>query len=243
MALAPLRAPQLGLAKPARRWRVVVDAGHGARGNDGNTGCHCQRERDVTLELGFGLATRLSLMGPFEVRLAREGDAEPSYAQRKTLAESWPADAVISLHTDVRGTASAFASGSCVSYRNAAAPGFAVLWSAEGPAALTAQRQRLSWALTDALSGAGFKAYAGDDYGGLYDGEPEQVGSFINRKTHARRIWFLRSLEVPTVIIETHHALDESEVARWAETRTRDVFARAVAKALLDYFDAPEAVR
>ncbi len=235
-ALAPLVSPSLPVFDGGRKWRVLVDAGHGAKGNDGNTGLHCQRERDVTLELAFGLATRLSLMGPFEVRLAREGDAEPSYAARKSLAESWPADAVISLHTDVRGTASPYTDGTCLSFRNDAEPGFSVLWSAEGEAPLTTQRQRLSWAVTDALSAAGFRPYAGVNYAGLYDSEPDHVGSFINRANHGKRIWFLRSLNVPTVIVETHHALDFDEVERWRETRTRNVFAYAVAKGLLDYF-------
>jgi N-acetylmuramoyl-L-alanine amidase len=236
MALAPLQLLPLPEAKPKRRWRVLIDAGHGAKGNDGNTGLHCQRERDVTLELAFGLATRLSLLGPFEVRLSREGEAEPSYPARKALAEAWPADAVVSLHTDVRGGAQPFITPGCNGSRNDSAPGFAVLWSAEGSDEVTGQRQRLSWAVTDALTSAGFKPYDGVDYEGLYDVEAEHLGSFINRKSHARRIWFLRSLEVPTVIVETHHALDFDEVERWSEMRTRNVFARAVARGLLDYF-------
>lgn len=235
-ALAPLVMPELPVVQLQRKWRVLIDAGHGAKGNDGNTGLHCQRERDVTLELAFGLATRLSLLGPFEVRLAREGAAEPSYQARKELAEAWPADAVVSLHTDVRGQAAPFITPGCSSWRNDAAPGFAVLWSAEGDAALGARRQRLSWALTAALSAAGFKAYDGADYMGLYDAEPEHVGSFINRSNHGKRIWFLRSVLVPTVIVEAHHALDHDEVERWSEMRTRNVFAHAVAKGLLDYF-------
>jgi N-acetylmuramoyl-L-alanine amidase len=217
---------------------VLIDAGHGAHGNDGNTGLHCQRERDVVLEISEGLATRLTLMGPFEVRLAREGAAEPSYQARKELAEAWPADAVVSLHTDVRGDAKPFITQGCNGWRNDSEPGFSVLWSAEGSDALTSKRRRLSWALTDALTEAGFKPYDGVDYGGLYDTETEHLGSFINRRTHGKRIWFLRKLEVPTVIIEMHHALDYDEVERWGEMRTRNVFAHAVAKGLVEFFTA-----
>ncbi|MBL8950277.1 MAG: N-acetylmuramoyl-L-alanine amidase [Myxococcaceae bacterium] len=235
-ALAPLVQLPVAVEAPKRKWRVLIDAGHGAKDNHGNTGLHCQRERDVTLSIAFGLATRLNLMGPFEARLAREDEAEPSYQARKVLAEVWPADAVVSLHTDVRGEAKPFIEGSCMSWRNDARPGFSVLWSDEGTAALGSKRQRLSWAITDALSAAGFKAYDGVDYVGLYDSEPEHVGSFINRRNHGKRIWFLRSLEVPAVIVETHHALDFDEVERWSEMRTRNVFAYAIAKGLLDYF-------
>jgi len=235
-ALAPLSLPALREVKPPRKWRVLIDAGHGAPGNDGNTGLHCQRERDVTLELAFGLATRLNLLGPFEARLSREGEAEPTYADRKALAERWPADAVVSLHTDVRGSARPYVTPACHGVRNDEAPGFSVLWSAEGSDALNGKRQQLAWALTDALSAAGFGAYGGADYVGLYDGEPAHPGAFINRKHHGKRIWFLRALEVPAVIVETHHALDYEEVERWREMRTRNVFAHAIAKGLLDYF-------
>src|SRR5262249_9039130 len=119
---APLK--QLALPKTTHRYRVLVDAGHGAKGNEGNTSIHCEKERDVMREVAFGLATRLSLMGPFEVRLSRQGDEEPSYAARKQLAEAWPADAVVSLHSDVRGEATPYSEPGCASLRNDHRPGF-----------------------------------------------------------------------------------------------------------------------
>jgi N-acetylmuramoyl-L-alanine amidase len=236
MPNAPLA--KLELPKAARRYRILVDAGHGAPGNDGNTSLHCEKERDVMREVAFGLATRLSLMGPFEVRLAREGDAQPTYAARKKLAEDWPADAVVSLHSDVRGEAKPWIEQDCTSVRDDTRPGFSVLWSSEGAPELAAKRRALAWSMTDALTQAGFPPYLGDEYAGLYVTETGHKGSFMNDETSARRIWFLRSLGVPTIIIETHHALDYEEVARWREMRTRNLFAVAVAKGLLDYFAA-----
>jgi N-acetylmuramoyl-L-alanine amidase len=234
-----LRELTLPVARRPRRWRVLIDAGHGSPGNFGNTGVHCQQEAQVMNELAFGLATRLSLMGPFEVKLSREDDRQPSYAARKAQAEAWAADAVVSLHSDSRGAAEPNVEPGCASLRNDDSPGFSVLWSAEGEPALITRRQRLSHALTAAMTEAGFLPYLGADYAGYYDVEPQRPGSFVNRKEHARRIWFLRRLSVPTVIIETHHALDVDEVARWGEVRTRHVFAAAVAKGLVDYFTAP----
>jgi len=234
MANAPLT--QLTLPASTHRYRILIDAGHGAPGNDGNTSLHCEKERDVMREVAFGLATRLSLMGPFEVRLSREGEEQPSYADRKKQAEDWPADAVVSLHSDVRGDAKPWIETGCTSVRNDASPGFSVLWSSEGDASLAARRRALAWSMTDALTQAGFPPYGGEDYGGLYITETEHKGSFLNDQTSHRRIWFLRSLDVPAIIIETHHALDYEEVARWREMRTRNLFAYAVAKGLLDYF-------
>ena len=90
--------------------------------------------------------------------------------------------------------------------------------------------------MTDALIQAGFPPYGGEEYGGPLPHRDRAQGLFINDETSAQRIWFLRKLAVPTVIIETHHALDYEEVARWREMRTRNLFAFAVAKGLLDYF-------
>jgi N-acetylmuramoyl-L-alanine amidase len=175
-------------------------------------------------------------MGPFEVRLSRDGDAQPSYTARKALAEQWPADAVVSLHSDMRGPTVPYIEPGCASQRNDMRPGFSVLWSSEGDAKLAERRKDLAWAMTGALTEAGFKPYLGEEYTGLYLTETDHPGSFINDETSARRIWFLRKLEVPTIIIETHHALDYEEVARWREMRTRNLFAFAVARGLLDYF-------
>jgi N-acetylmuramoyl-L-alanine amidase len=234
MPLAPLK--QLALPKASRKYRVLVDAGHGAPGNEGNTSLHCEKERDVMRQVAFGLATRLSLMGPFEVRLSRDGEEQPSYAARKQLAEAWPADVVVSLHSDVRGESQPYVEPGCTSQRNDGRPGFSVLWSSEAASALAARRRALAWAMTGALTEAGFTPYGGEEYGGLYLTETEHKGSFINDETSGKRIWFLRKLDVPTIIIETHHALDYEEVARWREMRTRNVFAFAVARGLLDYF-------
>jgi N-acetylmuramoyl-L-alanine amidase len=44
---------------------------------------------------------------------------------------------------------------------------------------------------------------------------------------------------MPSVIIETHHALDLEEVARWREERTLEAFAAAVTQGLVDAFAPP----
>jgi len=58
---------------------------------------------------------------------------------------------------------------------------------------------------------------------------------FVDRRTPLRRrVFLLRAPRMPSIIIETHHALDYRESARWAEPRTHDAFAAAVAAALVD---------
>ncbi|MCB9766125.1 MAG: N-acetylmuramoyl-L-alanine amidase [Alphaproteobacteria bacterium] len=224
---APLTT--LPLPEAQGPWRVVVDAGHGASGNAGNTGVRCQKEQDETLREALALADHLRA-GPFEIRLGREGEARPGYRDRVAAAEAWPADALVSLHTDSRGWTPD--KGDCPQVL--AQDGFAVLWSDEGPEALVAARVRLARALGRRLAEAGFRPYDGDVYPGLYDTDPEVPGVFLDRHQPTRRIYMLRGPRIPSVIIETHHALDPAEVARWDDPATLQAFSAAVAAGLVD---------
>ena len=81
---------------------------------------------------------------------------------------------------------------------------------------------------------AGFWPYRGGEYAGLYEHDAEQPGVFVDRHAPAQRIFVLRRPSMPSALIETHHALDPREAERWSEPHTLDVFASAVAAALVD---------
>jgi N-acetylmuramoyl-L-alanine amidase len=231
-SLHPLDAP-----KPTKhKLRVYLDAGHGAKDNHGNTGCLCQRECDVTLDGEDKLYGALEKTGLFELKRSRAGADEPSYPKRLAEAEAWKADVIISLHTDARGEATAWLQrdGGEVCYRNDAEPGFAVLWSPDGDKATVAARARLGRAVSRRMQEAGLQPYDGYNYGGLYDADSTD-GGFIDIRGPKTRVYFLHASKVPTVIIETHHALDTREVARWAEPETHAAFASALAAALQDF--------
>jgi N-acetylmuramoyl-L-alanine amidase len=90
-----------GLPTPLERpLKVYIDAGHGSRSNPGARGCFCQREQVHTARVAA-----LTGLGGFEVRLSRTGDAGPSYPRRIAAAERWGANAIVSIHADVRGAA------------------------------------------------------------------------------------------------------------------------------------------
>jgi N-acetylmuramoyl-L-alanine amidase len=240
VALGAWPAPDAKLAQlplPPRsgsKVRVFVDAGHGAPGNVGNHGCHCQLEADFTLRAARHLAKALLATGRFEVELSRDGDA-PAYDARLARAAAWKADAVVSLHSDSRGEAHlepVGPDGGCL--RNDDAPGFSVLWSDEGSPKRVEERERLGRALSRRLHQAGFPEYSGVDYGGLYRQDSVEPGCWIDIRPPGKRVYFMRKATVPAVIIETHHALDSAEVARWDEAGTLDAFAAAVAAGVLD---------
>lgn len=116
---------------------------------------------------------------------------------------------------------------------NPAEPGFAILWSDEGSPALAARRLALARALGRRMAEAGSRPCDGDNCAGIYEGD-ELPGVFVDRHTPRQRIDVLRRPTVPSVIIETHHAWDAQEVARWHEPETLEAFALAVGAAVID---------
>lgn len=234
---ANLLQPDLSSLPQAWKVRVFVDAGHGAPNNVGNRGCYCQEEQVHTLAVAKFLAAALAATGRFEVSVSRDGTETPRYQARLAAARAWRADLIISLHSDARGHAFPVrqASGE-VCWENPDAPGFSVLWNDEGPA--FPAREGLGRALGARLREAGFLAYHGEDYAQLYRQDAVEPSGWIDKRPKKKRVYFLRGSAIPTAIIETHHALDVDEVARWNEKRTLEVFSSAVAAAILDFSTA-----
>lgn len=241
-----------GLALPAEAGvrRVYLDAGHGAPKNRGNTSCFCVAEEEFTQRAARALADRLEATGAFEVRISREGDRLVDYRERVSDAEAWGADVFVSLHSDVRGKperwtprpdvvqAAAVAGegegegGKCPV--SLAAPGFSVLWSDEGAPDLAARRLSVARAVARRMEEAGFLAYSGAEYTGLYEGDAAQRGVFVDRHAPDQRIFVLRRPSLPSVLVETHHALDPREASRWELPETLDAFAAALGAALAE---------
>ncbi len=232
---APLTMQPITVPKGFRKKRIYLDAGHGYRDNTGNSSVTCENEADFTLRVAQELARRLEATGHFRVRLSRKAGQEVAYRTRISEAESWSADAFVSLHSDARGEATWWepALGQrCL--RQDATPGFAVLWADDTAEPLKTRRVTLARALSQHIAEAGFLPYSGVDYVNLYAGDPEHPGVFVDRHEPGYRIMMLRRPRIPSVIIETHHALDFEEAARWKEPRTLEAFSAAVAQGLVD---------
>lgn len=229
---APLHSLKLSTPAPKRPWRIYLDAGHGAPGNTGNKSVTCEDEANVMLALAQQVAAQLRATGRFRVKLSRQGDETPRYQDRIAAAEAFRADAIVSLHSDARGAAQIWQPRPDVQcLRNDSAPGEGVLMSDEGPARLVAARARVARSIAKYQSSAGFPLYAGEDWMTLYDRD-SAPGVFIDRRPKRQRVYFLRKPRIPSVIIETHHALDFQEAARWKEPRTVEAFSTALAAGL-----------
>lgn len=220
--------------------RIAIDAGHGAPGNTGNWGCHCQREADETLVEAHELARRLRRYG-FEVLETRTAEAGARYQARIAAIERFKPQLVVSLHTDARAEAwpNEVAPDGGVCWKNSTDPGFSVLWSDEGSDTIVRARAAAGKLISRTLQRAGFLPYSGEDYGSLYRADAE-AACFIDARPSSQRVYFLRATQVaPVLIIETHHALDPLEMARWHDAATHDAFAAAVANAAIDFVKRP----
>jgi N-acetylmuramoyl-L-alanine amidase len=215
--------------------RVVIDPGHGAPGNRGNSSCFCVDEQDAMLDVAAALRDRLERTGHFEARLSREHGELVEYADRVADAEAWGADAFVSLHSDVRGHTDHWSPEPGRTCPMAVdAPGFAVLYSDEADAPLNERRLALGRAIASRMETAGFLPYGGAAYTGLYAPDEAARGVFVDRHAPDQRIFLLRRTAMPAVLVETHNALDPREAARWQTPATLDAFAAAVAAALTD---------
>lgn len=217
------------------RRRIVLDPGHGAPNNTGNLSSYCVHEQDFTLLLAMDVARHLEATGCFDVRLSRlPGELVP-YPDRVRAADDWPAHAIVSLHSDVRGAQTVTAPtdpAQCPHHDSA--PGFALLWSDEAPEKLAKARRELAVSVAKHMRKAGFGTYHGAGYEPLYAADSGQPGVFVDRHQPARRIYLLKAPRTPSVIVETHHAWNRLEAARWAQPDTTAAFASALAAALLE---------
>lgn len=213
--------------------RVLLDPGHGAPGNTGNRSSFCVDEQDFTLALARDVATHLSGTGHFDVKLAREPGELVPYPDRVELAQRWPADVIISLHSDVRGQRHDWQpqrGRSCPQSHDA--PGFSVLWSDHGEERLAGERHALARAVALELGAAGLSPYAGAEYGLDYAGD-ETLGVYVDRHPERERVFMLWKPGITSVLIETHNALDDREAERWELSETREAFASALSRALV----------
>jgi N-acetylmuramoyl-L-alanine amidase len=214
---------------------VYLDAGHGAEGNPGASSCTCQDEQDFTRLLALDVRDDLERTGHFRVILSRTAGELVSYADRLAEAERAHVDALVSLHSDVRGTGTPReqrAGKACL--ENLASPGFVVLYSDEGDADLVARRLDLARAISGRMAETGFVRYTGT-YGGLYAIDAQDPAVLVDRHEPKKRIFVLRRPAFPSVIVETHHALDPREALLWESEEARHAFAAALAQALTDF--------
>jgi N-acetylmuramoyl-L-alanine amidase len=235
---APLLVPPWRVSGK-RPLKLALDAGHGRPGKPGNIGVFCQREADHVLSVCQDTARAWAGRPGLEVLMLRDSTDGGEYTERVGRANAL-SDALVSVHTDSRGPYTREPNGEGVDCLRSPGghQGIGVLWSDRGDPELVAERKRLAVAVIDALVAAGFPPYRGEDYVGLYEEDPEHPGLFVDRHEPQQMVYFLHGPNVPSIIIETHLALDADEALAWERPETRAVFERVLGAALLGWWGA-----
>lgn len=241
---------ETAIAPPARREftsrnnnlrrTIVVDAGHGGR-DPGAIGATGVREKDVVLDAALQLRSALeSRGGQYRVVLTRDADRFVELQDRVGIARAQSADLFISLHADSHARQEAVgASVYTLSERG----------SDRAQTVMTSQNWNLD------LGEAPRRGVAHDVLVDLFQRETTnrsaqfaqmviprlgEVAPLLSNTHRNAGFFVLLAPDVPAVLIETGFLSNPGDERRLSSSREREHMASAMARAVDDYFTAPQ---
>jgi N-acetylmuramoyl-L-alanine amidase len=247
---APAQTPTAPRATPAaaapeRAVRtVVIDAGHGGE-DPGATGSGNLVEKDIVLDIAKRLATALDARSGIDVRMTRLGDYGVSLGRRRQIARQGACDLFVSVHAnsapnrDANGTEVFF-----LSPRGASDQKARELENRENAADLVggvspdADEDVLS-ILVDLKTADSMEKSA--DLAELVSSELDRCGVAECSVKQAGFV-VLKSLEMPSVLIEVGFLTNKADRKRLASGEYRGEYADCLAGAIAAYFERYEPV-
>jgi len=226
--------------RPLGRRVVVIDPGHGGE-DPGTLGNGELKEKDVVLDIARRLASLLGQQEGCQAKLTREGDYFVSLRKRKELAAAWDGDLFISIH------------GNSAPNKNAHGTEVFTV-SDRGASDETARELADRENAADLVGGVPPETHD-DVLAILVDlkmGDRMQksthLASFISGEVlegdlgpvHTKRAGFvvLKSLAMPSVLVEVGFLSNRGDVAKLKRSDYRQQYAEALAEAVDDYFAA-----
>ncbi len=240
----PLTAPaprrEYAAQSANTRRTIVVDAGHGGR-DPGAVGTTGVREKDVVLDAALKLREALeSRGGQYRVVLTRDADRFVELQDRVRIARAQDADLFISVHADSHS-------------RQTAAGASVYTLSESGSARAQNVMNSQNWDLD--LGEAPRRGLAHDVLVDLFQRETTnrsaqfaqmvipRLGEVAPLLTNTHRnagFFVLLAPDVPAVLIETGFLSNPTDERRLNSPRERENMAEAMARAVDDYFRAPQ---
>lgn len=101
-----------------KKYTIFIDPGHGGDDKGFQSKETGKYEKDITLEIGKKLASKLSTHNDINVIITRSDDADISISDRLQQAKSQRADILVSLHLNTEGTKGNTANGIETYYKN-----------------------------------------------------------------------------------------------------------------------------
>lgn len=239
-AVAPPSAKPWGLgeaikAVEARRYTVVIDAGHGGK-DPGALAVTGGKESDVVLKTAIALKKELQKSPRYDVRLTRDTDIYIEHEDRVSMARDWGADLFISLHADAAGKPDI--SGASV---------YTISTTGERRINNTANKYGWHLPIEDGTS---------DDVSGILEDlikretksnstvfaeflvpELAQAGPLLRNTHRQKNLFVLLAPDVPAVLIEIGFLTNKADAKRLKSSRGRKKSAQAIRRAIDAYFD------
>lgn len=243
---------QLALVQPRRRPKpgepelapvepdpfvVVVDPGHGGK-DPGAIGQTLVQEKALTLAIGVRVAEVLATQDSVEVHLTRSRDVGVRLAQRMTKAVEVDADLFISLHADSIPDQPQISGASVYTLSAQPSDVDAARKAQEENAAddrlqiiTEHQDETVRTILTSLMRTSTTNRSA--DFAALLVDELRGVTPLINRNRRFANFVVLRSLRVPSVLVELGYLSNAADEAALLEPDHQDRLAHAIARAVL----------
>ncbi|MCO6441411.1 MAG: N-acetylmuramoyl-L-alanine amidase [Nitrococcus mobilis] len=236
-----LREPVKTLAQQPRELVVAIDAGHGG-GDPGAIGQHGTFEKTITLAIAQKLAELISTRSNMRAVLTRKGDYYVGLRERTRLARQARADLFISIHADSIGDGRAQGASVYVLSRNGASTEAARLLAQRensadriGGVSLDGKDDVVATVLVDLSRAATIESSTHlaqsmlavlNDVGELHKSSVERAGFAV-----------LKSLDMPSVLVESAFISNPREELRLRSSRFQWKLARALARGVGDYIE------
>ncbi|HWP94432.1 MAG TPA: N-acetylmuramoyl-L-alanine amidase [Gammaproteobacteria bacterium] len=224
----------------AREIVIAVDAGHGGE-DPGARGKYGTREKDVALAIARRLASRINAEPGMRAVLTRDGDYYVPLAGRVLRARKAGADMFLSIHADAFGDRRARGSSVYVlSRRGASSTAAKALADRENASDLVAgvpledKNDLVAYTLLDLMQdgtiGASLEA------GSHVLRELGRVGTLHKESVQQAGFAVLKSLNVPSLLVETAFISNPEEERRLASAEYQERLASAMLNGIKSYF-------
>lgn len=223
---------------PGRDIVIAIDPGHGGH-DPGAIGKNKTREKDVALAISRALVARINAEPGMRGILLRSGDYYVDYRERMEIARRDKADLYISIHADaVDDPRPAGATVYALSLKGASDEAAWQLARREnatvGGVSLDDKDDVLASVLLDLSQNAALSASL--DVGDDVIRELGRIGKTHRRKVQTAGFIFLKSPDMPSILIETGFISNPNEERRLNDRKHQAKLANAVLAGIRSYF-------
>ena len=232
------KEPEIGSHLPANPFVVVIDAGHGGK-DTGAIGPSGKYEKDVVLSTARKLAGMIHREPTLRDVMVRKGDQFIDLKQRASIARKARADLFISLHADAYQTDNV--EGSSVftlSANGASSEAARYLADRENSAEIDGVKLKnhnkvLASVLVDLSKNANQEA--SDTAASFIMDALSKEFPVHNREIQKAGFMVLKSLDVPSILVETAFITNPQEEIKLCDDRHQDKLARALFRGIRNY--------